>query len=80
MTDRLLPSNTQCVLRIDGLMGTTRKSRPTEGSNNTRAAFLSVGYEDWGGEQGDVFRQKLLHKIDKEKEKKKTHSLKPTSK
>lgn len=45
MTDRPPPSNSQYVSRIDGLMGTTRKSRATE---DTRAAFLNVGCKNGG--------------------------------
>lgn len=63
MTDRPLPSNSQYVSRIDGLTRATRKSRPTEGSNNTRAAFLNMAYK----EGGDVIRQKLHSVLDKNK-------------
>ena len=51
MTDRPLPSNSQYVSRIDGLTGPTRKIRPTEGSNNARAAGGGRG-------GGGVIRQK----------------------
>lgn len=48
MTDCLLPSNSQYASRMDGLTRPTRKARPTEGSNNTRADFLNMSIKGGG--------------------------------
>lgn len=45
MTDHPLPSDSKYISRINGLTRPTRKPHPTEGSNNTRAAFLNMATE-----------------------------------
>lgn len=54
MDDRLSAAfNSQYASRIDGLTRPTRKARPTEGSNNTRADFMNMSNKG-----GDAYHSK----------------------